>query len=120
MSKNANAKNMELIRVSQVYFNQKAGTYESGIVLLLQDGTWIKHCQDGYVSPQSKIEVTSEDMVQFEFEDSYEKEQALKSAIANQIGMVCHPDHLRKTRSLIDKLEVTMKSRHVSNKAGDA
>ncbi|MFF6951795.1 hypothetical protein ACFZAD_24445 [Streptomyces iakyrus] len=99
----------QLIKVSGMYFNRNANTFESGIVMLLQDGTWIKHCQDGYVMPAVETEVTGNDIIRFEAQDTYEREQNIKSAIASQIGMVCHPDHLRKTRKMIDELEGVMK-----------
>ena len=105
------SKPLKLIQVARTYFNENSDTFESGIILQLIDGRYVKHCQDGYVNPNSEVEVKPDDFVQIEVSDTHEREQALKSAIANQIGMVVHPNHLQKTRLMIDELDKLMSSR---------
>jgi hypothetical protein len=55
---------MALLKVVQTWYDTESetekGRYHSGIVLELEDGRLLRHCQDGFVKPMSEVEAKTD------------------------------------------------------------
>jgi hypothetical protein len=50
---------MTLQKVKQVWYDPEAKTFESGIVLQLENDTLIRHYQDGFIVPMAEDKKTT-------------------------------------------------------------